>query len=157
MFARLGPTVVSVEVRRSDIELFLVRVGNDERDACVEKLIDHHLRGRLSAEELDRRQRAALNASTAADLAALIADLPLDTAAVDQSKSGRSVRRSSARTAAVWGGPPVVLLSTATIAASFESYYYHSEDIFVTSLVAGVVGYVTHWVVARVRRRSTTD
>jgi hypothetical protein len=137
--------------------VFLIRVGNDERDACVQKLIDHHLRGRLSADELDRRQHAALNATTAADLAALIADLPIDIGSVDQSASSRSRRRSSAamspaRRAAVWGGPPVVLLSAATIAASYESYYYNSEEIFATALAAGVVGYVTHWVVARLRR-----
>ena len=55
--------------------MFLVRVGDAERDACIGSLTDHHLHGRLSVEELDRRQRAALNAVTA-DLAALIADLP---------------------------------------------------------------------------------
>ena len=56
--------------------MFLVRVGDAERDACIDTLTDHHLHGRLPVEELDRRQRAALNAVTAADLAALIADLP---------------------------------------------------------------------------------
>jgi hypothetical protein len=98
-----------VETRRSDIELFLVRVGNDERDACVEKLIDHHLRGCLSAEELDRRQRAALNAVTAADLAGLVADLPLDNATVGRPRSARPARWSwpvVAKKIAVWGAPP---------------------------------------------------
>ena len=32
-----------------------LRVGDAERDACVATLIGHHLHGRLSAEEFDRR------------------------------------------------------------------------------------------------------
>jgi len=55
-----------METQASGIEMFLVRVGDAERDACIEALAEHHIRGRLSVEELDRRQRAALNAVTAA-------------------------------------------------------------------------------------------
>ena len=51
----------------------------------------------------------------------------------------------------------MVLLSAATIAASYESYYYNSEEIFVTALAAGVAGYVTHWVVARLRRGTRSE
>ena len=53
-----------------------VRVGHDERDACFATLLHHHMEGRLSVEELDRRQSAVLNAVTAADLSHLLADLP---------------------------------------------------------------------------------
>ena len=41
-----------------------MRVGDAERDACVAALIEHHLHGRLTVEELDRRQRSALAAVT---------------------------------------------------------------------------------------------
>src|SRR5688500_836467 len=53
-----------------------VRIGDTERDECVEALTEHHVRGRLSVDDLDRRHRAALVAVTEADLAALLADLP---------------------------------------------------------------------------------
>lgn len=59
-----------------DMAMFLVRIGDAERDACIELLAEHHARGRLTADELDRRQNAALTAVTGADLAALVADLP---------------------------------------------------------------------------------
>lgn len=53
-----------------------VRIGDAERDECLDTLAEHHVRGRLSVEEFERRQQAALTALTHADLAALLADLP---------------------------------------------------------------------------------
>ena len=52
------------EISRGDLKQRIVRVGDAERDACTAVLIDHHLHGRLSIEELERRQRAALAAVT---------------------------------------------------------------------------------------------
>jgi hypothetical protein len=69
-----------------------VRVGDVERDACVEKLIDNYVQGRLSVEELGRRQREALEASTAADLAGLVADLPAVNPSVDPLPAQSAVR-----------------------------------------------------------------
>jgi hypothetical protein len=54
-----------------------VRVGDAERDACVAALIEHYVGGRLDTAELDRRQHAALQATTVADLEVLLVDLPL--------------------------------------------------------------------------------
>src|SRR3712207_8223509 len=53
-----------------------VRIGDAERDSCLEALAEHHTQGRLTADELDLRQRAALTAVSDADLAALLEDLP---------------------------------------------------------------------------------
>src|SRR5215203_2400761 len=69
-----------------------VRVGDVERDACVEKLIENCVQGRLSVEELGRRQREALEASKAADLAGLVADLPAGNPSVDPTPSQSAVR-----------------------------------------------------------------
>src|SRR4051812_13048313 len=57
-----------------------VRIGDAERDECMETLTGHHVRGRLPVEELDRRHRAALTAETDAELAGLLVDLPRSTA-----------------------------------------------------------------------------
>ncbi|WP_420360742.1 DUF1707 SHOCT-like domain-containing protein [Actinopolymorpha rutila] len=72
--------------------MFLVRIGDAERGTCLDALTEHHRYGRLSAEECDRRQQAALEALTAADLGRLVADLPSLPTGVD-----RRVRRLAAR------------------------------------------------------------
>ena len=51
-------------------------VGDLERSACAVTLIEHHLQGRLSDEDLERRQRMAMAAVTDDDLRLLLADLP---------------------------------------------------------------------------------
>ena len=73
-----------MEISRGDAKQLSVRVGDAERDACVSALIDHHLHGRLSVEEHDRRQRAALAAVTAGDLGLLLTDLPQGELPVDR-------------------------------------------------------------------------
>jgi hypothetical protein len=69
-----------------------MRVGDAERDACSALLIDHHLHGRLSIDELERRQRASLVAVTEEDLALLLADLPEQQSATERRRSGRPSR-----------------------------------------------------------------
>jgi hypothetical protein len=54
----------------------LVRVGDAERNACIDALIEAHVLGQLSAEELRVGQGAAMAAVTAAELAARHANLP---------------------------------------------------------------------------------
>ncbi|GAB2573307.1 DUF1707 SHOCT-like domain-containing protein [Kribbella endophytica] len=53
-----------------------VRVGDQEREEAVRRLGEHYEAGRLTAEEHTERIGVALQAKTAADLAALFADLP---------------------------------------------------------------------------------
>jgi hypothetical protein len=70
-----------VETNAGDFEEHLAfRIGDAERDECMETLTEHHVRGRLPVEELDRRHRAALKAETDAELASLLVDLPGSTA-----------------------------------------------------------------------------
>src|SRR5205814_1229790 len=52
-----------------------------ERDAVVQRVQDAFAEGRLDDVEFDERTRAALTARTRADLDALLADLPAETAA----------------------------------------------------------------------------
>jgi hypothetical protein len=53
-----------------------VRVGDLDRHACVVSLIEHHLQGRLTADDLERRQHLASSAVTTDDLRVLLNDLP---------------------------------------------------------------------------------
>jgi hypothetical protein len=139
------------------MEMFLVRVGDAERDACMVDLNEHHVLGRLSVEELDRRQRAALSAVTAADLAALVADLPHDTVATRHDRpassgGSRESRRRVARMAATWAGPPVALVTTSTVVTGSISYF-SQEAVFTGNLITGVVGFVSCWVFSRLERK----
>jgi hypothetical protein len=68
----------AMETRSSDGRL-TVRIGDADREECLDALSDHHVWGRLTLDELDRRQRAALTAVTRDDLAGLLADLPSGT------------------------------------------------------------------------------
>ena len=60
---------------------FGTRASDRERDAVVQRVQDAFAEGRLDDVEFDERTRAALTARTRADLDALLADLPAETAA----------------------------------------------------------------------------
>jgi Domain of unknown function (DUF1707) len=53
-----------------------LRVSDADRDRAIAELSEHYQAGRLTAEELEDRTGRALQARTAADLAALFTDLP---------------------------------------------------------------------------------
>ena len=53
-----------------------LRIGTAERNAALRALDEHLAAGRLQIEEYGERSALAANAVTAADLAALFADLP---------------------------------------------------------------------------------
>jgi hypothetical protein len=53
-----------------------LRVSDADRDRALAELSEHFQAGRLTAGELDERTGRALQARTAADLAALFTDLP---------------------------------------------------------------------------------
>jgi hypothetical protein len=134
--------------------MFLVRIGDEERDACVDALTEHHLRGRLSAEEFDRRQQAALEASTAADLGRLVADLPTPTAEPQRvprtPAAGFDLRR-----AALWAAPPVAIASSAAITSTViadAAGMATTPGVFWVSAFTGAVGYATHWALSRFRK-----
>ena len=53
-----------------------MRVSDSDRDQAAAQLRDYYAEGRLTAEELDERVTATLNARTAGDLRRVMADLP---------------------------------------------------------------------------------
>ena len=53
-----------------------LRVSDADRDRAITELSEHYQAGRLATEELEDRTSRALQARTAADLAALFTDLP---------------------------------------------------------------------------------
>ena len=56
--------------------MFTTRVGDAERQECAAVLGEHHLQGRLGADEYESRVAEALQARTEADLVRLLTDLP---------------------------------------------------------------------------------
>ena len=141
-----------MEISRGDAKQSSVRVGDAERDACVSALIDHHLHGRLSVEELDRRQRAALAAVTAGDLGLLLTDLPQAEPPVDR----RSRRVVSAKTSGAVARASIRALPVGLIlgGASFSqwAWQYSAEGPFLGALATGALAYAAHAAIVRWRR-----
>jgi len=57
-----------------------LRIGDAEREANARELAEHHVAGRLTAQELDQRLGATWSARTHVELAATQVDLPAATA-----------------------------------------------------------------------------
>lgn len=129
-----------------------LRVSDAERDACVAALIDHHLDGRLSVEEFDRRQRSALAAVTTGDLAVLLTDLPA---------VGHVARRGASRRIANGTSDTVMVVGSRALSAgavvgcawlSQVAWQFSAEGPFLGAIAGGAVGYVAHAAFARYRR-----
>jgi hypothetical protein len=131
-----------------------VRIGDAERDECMATLTEHHVRGRLSVEELDRRHRAALVAVTQADVDALFTDLPVGASprgAVAVVEDWWSLDpRVRAMRWARWVATPVSLTAGGVLVASTNSS--SDETSFAAGLGSAALGYVTHSVIAKWRR-----
>lgn len=131
-----------------------IRIGDAERDRCLSVLNEHHVHGRLSLEELDRRQQLALSAVTADDLASLVEDLP-------PTSSGRTggfadTWRSlsldvRAGRLARWAAAPASLIAGGVVVASAASY--SDEQNFAVGFLAAGLGYTAHLVTSRFSRR----
>jgi len=141
-----------MEIPRGDTEQSTLRVGDAERDACAAALIDHHLHGRLSVEELDRRQRTALAAVTAGDLGLLLADLPQ----VEPPEKRRSRRvvpvdaSEAVKITAIRVLPAGLVLAGASF--SQWAWQYSAEGPFLGAVAGGALGYAAHGVIVRLRR-----
>jgi hypothetical protein len=88
-----------------------IRIGDHEREDAVTRLGAHYEAGRLSAEEHQERVGEALQAKTAAELAALFADLPgeqqsgYQQSGQQQSGQEQSGRQAGAPQGEPWAGP----------------------------------------------------
>jgi hypothetical protein len=134
-----------------------MRVGDAERDACSAVLIDHHLHGRLSLDELERRQRAALVAVTEEDLLLLLADLPEQQSETERRRSGRRSRETPNEVArgAIRLAPVVPVLG----GAWFTEWLVHIHSLagttglgFGGAFATGALAWATHAVIGRSRR-----
>jgi hypothetical protein len=128
-----------------------VRVGDSDRDECVEALTEHHVHGRLSVDELDRRHRAALVAVTEADLAALLADLPGSNSTLRPLVLGHDWWSLDPKVRAMrmarWAATPVSLAAGGVLVASASTQT--DENNFVVGLAASALGYLTHMAITR--------
>ena len=134
-----------------------LRVGTVERDACVIALIGHHLQGRLTDEDLERRQRMALAAVDADDLGVLLADLPQQQVAVPAARPNPLFRLG--QPSLVPKGVKALLCLVPGLAVvgvmnnmGETAWLYTQNGAYGTVLVAGAAGYATHAVAARLRR-----
>jgi uncharacterized protein DUF1707 len=76
---RRRPPVRSVHVMNTaaqDHPSSTLRISDADRDRAISELSEHYQAGRLTTEELEDRTAQALQARTAAELAALFTDLP---------------------------------------------------------------------------------
>lgn len=129
-----------------------VRVGDLDRHACVVSLIEHHLQGRLSREDLERRQQLATSAVTTDDLRVLLEDLPQSPVTPAPARGRRvSVSFAGRVPGAVWALAPILPVYGAAKFGKFM-FEYSAEGHYYTAAVAGAVGYVTHSVTTFLRR-----
>jgi hypothetical protein len=132
------------------MQRFGIRIGDAERDECMEALTEHHVRGRLSVEELDRRHRAALTAETDVELAELLADLPHTSPRSDLAVAGDwwglEPHVRAARMAR-WAATPVSLAAAGVLVAATD--ITTDEVGFAAGLMAASIGYLTHLLVTR--------
>ena len=104
------------------------RIGDDERDAAIVRLKEHHLKGRLDSREFEERVATALQAKFDVDLAAVFDDLPASAKTVTPMPvSRRNLWPFSART--TWTAAAVIA-SLLLVAFGFSS-----EEYFAFTLV----------------------
>jgi hypothetical protein len=134
-----------------------LRIGDAERDSCLAALTEHHVHGRLSIDELDRRHRAALGAVTNADLAALLADLPQSDSAWRPRAEGLDWWSLDPKVRAVrmarWAATPVSLVAGGALVASASTQT--DETNFVVGVAASALGYLTHKVITTWRGKAS--
>ena len=117
-----------------------LRVSDADRDRAIAELSEHYQAGRLSTEELEDRTGRALQARTAADLAALFTDLPRRQAPVTSAAASAPASPGPSRPARV--PVPVVVLAVLVVLAllgahAFGIVWVPVVALIVVRLVAG--------------------
>lgn len=140
---------------------FSLRVGDAERQQCVAELLNHHLDGRLDAEEYDRRERQALSAVTVEELMVLTEDLPTPEAATrPRSRFSSSLMPQRTRGITSPGVPslrdvrrlwPITVLWSGAFVAQGGSTadWWHLNDDITTGFLMASFGFATHWVITK--------
>ena len=117
-----------------------LRVSDADRDRAIAELSEHYQAGRLTTEELEDRTGRALQARTAADLAALFTDLPRRQAPV--TSAAASAPASPGRPSPARVPAPVVILAIVVVLAllgahAFGIVWVPVVAIIVVRLLAG--------------------
>lgn len=132
------------------------RIGDVERDALIAELNGHHAHGRLSGEELERRQGLALTAVTRYDLLLLVNDLPRADLPLARPTPAPVLRDAGvvlARRAGLVALTASPVVGSAWVIGLSTQYSQGVETGFWATVVGGAVGYATHAVRSRLRRR----
>jgi len=111
-----------------------LRVSDADRDRAIAELSQHYQAGRLSTDELEDRTGRALQARTAADLAALFTDLPRRQAPVPSTAASAPAgpRRSwPARVPAT----PVAILAVVVVLALLIGQPFHIAWVLVLAII----------------------
>lgn len=136
------------------------RVGDAERESCVNLLTDHHISGHLSMEDLDLRHRAALCAVTRNDLASLLRDLPLTTEGLGHGEGSASSSAVPSRRSQPmdWLGralPPSTIVTAAAVMSNYRTDLLDREAAFLAALATGAAGVASHWCASLIKRHRT--
>lgn len=127
------------------------RIGDQERDECVETLNAHHALGRLSPAELDRRQDLAMVSVTHYDLLSLISDLPALSPAGPTSPWSAS--GGSARVRKIVDEVSTTAICAVPVLGSawFFSYSLNYDNLgtFFGTVWGGVVGYGARVIISK--------
>ena len=91
----------------------LVRIGDIERDRAAALLQEHHVAGRLTADEFEARVDAALRARTGVDIGVLFEDLP-------DPKPGSAVSTAARRAS----GRPWLIVALVVVALGVGGFLY---------------------------------
>ena len=112
-----------------------LRVSDADRDRAIAELSEHYQAGRLTTEELEERTGRALQARTAADLAALFTDLPRRQAPV----TSRRLRPGLARLRSWPARVPVAPFAVLAVVVALAVFSGHPHIAWVPVLVLIVV------------------
>ena len=110
-----------------------LRVSDADRDRAIAELSEHYQAGRLSTEELEDRTGRALQARTAADLAALFTDLPRRQTSVTSAAASAPASPGPSRPARV--PVPVVVLAVLVVLALLGAHAFGVVWVPVVALI----------------------
>lgn len=110
-----------------------LRVSDADRDMAIAELSTHFQAGRLTADEFEERTGQALQARTAADLAALFADLPRQQALTSPAPSAPAPAGPS------WPArlpkAPFVILGVVVVLAVLSHHPFHIAWLPVLAII----------------------
>ena len=117
-----------------------LRVSDADRDRAIAELSEHYQAGRLTTEELEDRTGRALQARTAADLAALFTDLPRRQAPVTSAAASAPASPARSWPARSWPARvPVAPFAVLAVVVALAVLSGHPHIAWVPVLVLIVV------------------